>query len=163
MKWVSHKVISFSLVWLIVGDFIGAVISGFSSIFPDLVEGKDYGSERWMRRHRGISHWLLGWLILLGLVVFVFYLLFGEFPFVLKGNEFLRGSLDLGMKFWLWMSVYFILGCVLHILEDAITGKVPFLRPWKKEFGFRLIRVGGIGEKIFVLFIVFLFFLKMKG
>ena len=49
------------------------------------------------------------------------------------------------------------MGCVLHILEDAWCGTVPFLRPWKRDVGmhvFHMAKKAGemsAGEVNFVL------------
>lgn len=71
MKWINHKIITFSLVYGATGDLIGSAIAGGASIFPDLIEGKDFQSERWKKRHRTFSHWFLFWACLW----FVFFLL----------------------------------------------------------------------------------------
>lgn len=161
MKWVSHKILSFSLVWLGFNDFFGAVISGVGSIFPDLVEGKDYESERWRRVHRTYTHCLAWWVLLLGLVMILSYVRFGAFPYEIKGFWFIHSS-ELGISkniltqlFLFYGSFYFVLGWVLHILEDAISGRVPLWKPQERNFGIRLVKVGSFAERILVLLVFF--------
>jgi inner membrane protein len=48
------------------------------------------------------------------------------------------------------------LGCLLHILEDAVSGKVPFLHPTRRVFGVRLVRTRSFMEYVFVFVVVML-------
>ena len=51
---------------------------------------------------------------------------------------------------------FWLMGCVLHILEDAWCGTVPFLIPWKRSIGMHVFhmskKIGEMsrGEKNFV-------------
>ena len=57
---------------------------------------------------------------------------------------------------WACAGFWFV-GCLLHILEDAWCGTVPFLRPWKRDIGMHVfhmsnkIGVMSRGEINFVL------------
>jgi inner membrane protein len=147
---------SFGLVWVVFNDFIGAVISGIGAIFPDWIEGKDYESERWRRKHRTFSHYLFGWLLVLGLILILGYLRFKGFPWEVKGSWLFEIGLRVSKEVWVWLLMfyigfYFVLGSILHVLEDALTGKVPFLNPWRRSFGVRLFSVGSLSERVFVI------------
>ena len=47
---------------------------------------------------------------------------------------------------------------ILHIIEDAVCGKVPFLTPWQKV-GVKLFKVGSVTEYLFSLVVVLLCYL----
>ncbi len=63
MKWINHKISTFSLVFLLTSDFVSSSIAAAGSIIPDALEGHDYHSDRWRKNHRRLSHWLLGYFI----------------------------------------------------------------------------------------------------
>jgi inner membrane protein len=59
------------------------------------------------------------------------------------------------------LIVFFIfsalsLGCLFHILEDAVSGRVPLWHPTKRTFGVRLIRTRSFLEYVFVFIVVVL-------
>ena len=78
----------------------------------------------WRHWHRKYSHW------------FVFYL-----PCLL-----LHGDTVSDCLFW------FFVGALLHILEDAVCGKIPFFSPRKRIWVLpRLFYTGSAGEYTFVV------------
>ncbi|GAB5045613.1 hypothetical protein [Thermodesulfovibrio sp. TK110] len=71
MKWINHKVATFSVVYFITHDVISSVFAMVGSIFPDAIEGHNYASERWKRNHRRLSHWFLGYFIVASILWFM--------------------------------------------------------------------------------------------
>jgi len=58
------------------------------------------------------------------------------------------GIVQMMRLFFFW----FFAGALLHILEDAICGPVPFLYPTKRTTVFpRLFKTGSVGECLFVI------------
>lgn len=148
MKWVNHKVITFGIIFLLTHDFVKSFISMTGSIIPDAVEGYNYGSEQWKTRHRKLSHWLLGYVLLLGgLIGYSLFMQKGIFIWNIKYNDLIsnivRGDIENTVLF---VSIFLILGSVLHILEDSISGKVPFVSPKQRTFGAKLIPTGSFYE-----------------
>jgi inner membrane protein len=45
-------------------------------------------------------------------------------------------------------ATFISIGALLHIAEDALCGKVPFLFPWQKV-GIKLFTVGSVTEYLF--------------
>ena len=75
------------------------------------------------------------------------YLLIGGVS--LRGEEYLGLSLGTLGEIIFFMSV----GALLHIAEDAICGKVPFITPTQK-IGVKLFKVGSIREYIVALILI---------
>jgi inner membrane protein len=53
----------------------------------------------------------------------------------------------------LTIGTYLCLGALLHIAEDALCGKVPFITPWQK-IGVKLFSVGSVTEYLFAIVLV---------
>ena len=53
------------------------------------------------------------------------------------------------------IGTYICIGALLHIAEDAVCGKVPFLTPYHKV-GIRLFKVGSVTEYLFTIAAVLL-------
>lgn len=51
--------------------------------------------------------------------------------------------------------MFLCVGALLHIAEDAVCGKVPFLTPYQK-IGVRLFQVGSVAEYLFTIAAVLL-------
>ncbi|MGC8766965.1 MAG: metal-dependent hydrolase [Brevinematia bacterium] len=160
MKWVNHKAVTFSVVYLLSSNLFASLISAVGSTFPDAIEGTDFKSASWKKNHRKFSHWGIMYLFL----IFVCFIIGGglkvlkfnpnEFvPFftsVLKGQANYIEGIKVLSKFLFW----FFVGGFFHILEDAITGKVPLINPTKKTFGVRLFPVGSMQEYLLTLAII---------
>lgn len=140
MKWINHKLLTFSLVFLATDNPLYAFCSIPGSVFPDWVEGKPPsmgGSYGWQKRHRGFSHWFVPYLLL-------FYLVY-----YLKKN---------GFHFWGFpllydMVFFFFVGIFAHIFEDFFCGRIPVFSP-SSRFGIRFFRVGSFLEYFFVFFVL---------
>ncbi|MBX6424176.1 metal-dependent hydrolase [Thermosulfurimonas sp. F29] len=118
------------MIYLITHSFPAAFIAALGSVFPDFVEFVFWGGYVPRYAHRKASHWPLPYLVLAALT---FYYTANPFAFAMS-----------------WFSV----GCLLHIAEDALTGKVPLLSPRRRSFGVRLFRTGSMPEMILAVILV---------
>jgi len=57
MKWINHKAITFSTIYLLTSNLYASIVSALGSILPDLVEGFNFQTTSWKKSHRRISHW----------------------------------------------------------------------------------------------------------
>lgn len=148
MKWNNHKLCTFGTVLMLTGNIAGAFISMCTSCLPDRLEGRppDQKSDsnaywQWRKRHRGYSHWLALYVVLL--VVYIYGCRFANM------NKVYSVAYAYG--------VFLFLGCILHIFEDAVCGKVAWLLPGQKH-GIRLFKVGSWQEYFFVFaWLIFLY------
>ena len=132
MKWLTHEVVTGVLVYAATDDPMAAVYSMAGAIIPDKVEGNPFKRHL---SHRGWSHWPLLYILL----AWVFA----------SGKEYL--GLDFGtLK---EIGYFMAIGALLHIAEDALCGKVPWLTPYHK-IGVRLFKVGSVGEYLTALVLV---------
>jgi len=159
MKWFSHKIITGITVYCISGDPFGAAISALGSIVPDKIEGQDYKNFN-RQTHRKISHWFILYAVpMLGFFLYICCKK-GKIPYLpnLYPSFLSNQALLISTVFF-----YFLLGCIFHLIEDSITGKIPLLNPHKKEFGIRLIKVGSLLEYATtgVIMVGFLLWLKL--
>lgn len=120
MTWYSHKVITASIVYGVAEDGLCVIPALIGSVFPDAVEY--FTSDNWHKNHRKASHWFMLYLIP-AILLFSFSMSF----VVVK------------------VFMFFLVGCLLHILEDAITGKIPSVNP-AKRIGVRIIENGSLVE-----------------
>ncbi len=128
MKWINHKILTFSIIWTITDSITAGIISAFGSIFPDAIEFFVYYIFPLKRTHRTWSHWFVIYLIPLILISISHYLILNQtFAFFIK---------------------FFLIGALFHIAEDSITGKVPGII-LKKKIGFRFFKTGSFEEYLF--------------
>ena len=125
MTWKSHNVVTFITIFALTHDFTASFAGMAGSVFPDKIEG-----PLWRHWHRKYSHW------------FVMYL-----PWVLllwyKGLP-TQGLFYKGL-FW------FLIGALMHIVEDAICGTIPLWNPRKKKKVLpRLFYTGSVKEYFYV-------------
>lgn len=138
MKWLTHEVVTGVIVYAATDDPMAAVYSMAGAIVPDKVEGNPFRRRSlfgFRCAHRGWSHWPM------------LYLLIGGAA--LRGEEYLGISLGTVGEIIFFMAV----GALLHIAEDAICGKVPFIIPTQK-IGIKLFKVGSIREYIVALILI---------
>ena len=123
-------------------DMLGTLFVMTGSVFPDWVEGRPTIENyfQWRKKHRGKSHWLL---VYCGLFVLL-WLLGLVFP-----EKFLL----------LRFCMCFVFGAILHILEDAVCGKVPMIE-LRKRLGVKLFAVGSFKE--YAVSLVFLGFFLVQ-
>lgn len=139
MKWITHEVVTGVVVFAAFDDPLLAVYSMAGAIFPDKVEGSPASSgwSSWRSRHRGWSHWPMLYLL--------FILLLWRLDEYTAYASLLGDLRTIG--------IFLCLGALLHIAEDALCGKVPFILPWQKV-GVRLFKVGSFSEYLLALAIV---------
>lgn len=154
MKWHSHKLLTGAVLYAVTGNFIITGLGVLGSTFPDFIEGRPpkYGTkeyQEWRKKHRQESHWLIPYL---AITIAGFYYLH-TFGFVtislnklLSMLEHWQNNIDILI---IHLISCFTLGCVMHILEDAVCGRVPLLMR-KPRIGIRIFRVGSIWEYILV-------------
>ena len=137
MTGVSHSIVTFATLFVATHNVFIAGSSMLGSLFPDKSEGLF-----WQSSHRSYSHWF---------VLYVAALAFFWTPEVLSATGvqiWQAGIVKKGQIFMFWFSA----GGLLHILEDAICGPVPFLYPTKRTTVLpRLFKVGSVGECLFVI------------
>jgi inner membrane protein len=111
-----------------------------------------------MRAHRTYSHWFIPYVVL-----FLISLVgMGKEIFILMKLNFLYfPSQERVILFFIVSAIS--LGCLLHILEDAVSGKVPLWHPTKRTFGIRLIRTRSFMEYVFVFVVVLLVIVYKLG
>ena len=104
MKWVNHEIITGVIVYAATENPLAAVYSMAGAILPDKIEGNPGSGSywSWRSRHRGWSHWPMLYILLLGLQLRM-----------IKGGW--DSFTDMGM-----IGVFFCVGALLHIIEDAM-------------------------------------------
>jgi len=149
MTWISHKLITFSVMFAFTHNLFFAFVSAMGAIIPDLFEGKGYASvnpfeqERWRQKHRTYTHWFIPYLT----VFIVCWLVIKENPMLIHPYKNIAVFLSLPKHIsvsWILSALSF--GALMHILQDAVSGKVPLLNPKVKNFGIRLIPVRSFFE-----------------
>ena len=135
MKWVNHEIVTGVIVYGATGDLLSTAFAMAGAIFPDKAEGRpgaNYWS--WRARHRGWSHWP---------VIYIAILAIMQLGLLPQGADVEKGA------------AFICIGALLHIAEDALCGKVPFLFPWQKV-GIKLFTVGSVTEYVFSMAAVLL-------
>lgn len=153
MTWKSHKLLTLVFVWAFTHNLGYSLIASLGSIIPDFVEGKGflYNYEKWIKRHRTYSHWFIPYAVLF----LISFIGMGKEVWVLMRSDFLYFPSQ-AMEALFFILSALSLGCLLHILEDAISGKVPLWHPTKRVFGIRLVRTRSFMEYVFVFTVVLL-------
>ena len=144
----GHRLSTFSFVLGATGSPLAAVFSFLGSTFPDSSEYVFFGKRR-NRYHRRYTHWFVPWLVMA-------YACFARSGWIVPRLSALVDGRNAHFDVWSCAG-FWLMGCVLHILEDAWCGTVPFLIPWKRSVGmhvFHMAKKAGEmsrGEKNFVL------------
>lgn len=156
MTWVSHKIITFCVVYTLSHNLPFSLLATVGAVLPDALEGKGFLNptqrQSWAKKHRKSTHWFVPYL-----VVFLLSLMVLKNPLHISFKQIQ----DKVVILW-WLSSGLSLGALLHILEDAISGKVPFLNPQRKSFGVRLIPTKSVFEGVFTLLIAFIFIFVVR-
>ena len=141
MKWVNHQVLTGVIVYAATEDMLLTIYSMAGAILPDKIEGSPRAGSywQWRSRHRGWSHWPILYLALIGAILHWEDQPVNELPL-----------LDLSR-----IGIFLCIGALLHIAEDAVCGKVPFLMP-RQKIGIRLFKVGSVTEYLFTIAAVLL-------
>ena len=140
MKWINHGIVSGMLVYAATGEMVASACAVAGAIMPDKLEGKPGSGTSywsWRSRHRGWSHWPVLYLAIIAMLLGVY-----------------RGG---GMAVDMWemesLAIWVMVGALLHILEDALCGKVPLLS-MSKKIGVKLFTVGSFTEYFFAIAVV---------
>ena len=134
----GHRISTTAIVFGTTGSVLAALMSYMGSTFPDSSEYMFFGKRR-NRYHRRYTHWFIPW----GLLT---YVCFKRAGWIVPRIAALVDGRDAHRDVWACAGFWFV-GCLLHILEDAWCGTVPFLRPWKREIGLHVFRMSKkIGE-----------------
>ena len=159
MKWHNHKILTAGIVFAATHNFISTIAATIGSIFPDLIEIWLYG-DNGTKNHRKLSHW---WVIYFAGIILFSHLI----AIKITDKNFIQlissGYLQQAIFF---IAKFFMIGALLHIIQDTFCGKVPLLNPNKKEFGFRIFKTGSFGEYVFtslVIVIMIAIFISKKG
>ena len=138
MKWITHEVVTGVIVYTITQDMTLTACAMAGAVIPDRLDGDPRKAQDywlWRSTHRGWSHWPASYLFVIALV--------------LSAEEGLAGAIDNGGL----VPVAVMAGAVLHILEDALCGKVP-LFSLRKKIGLKLFPVGSFREYFFAVALV---------
>ena len=134
----GHRLSTFSFVLGGTGSLLAATMSFLGSTFPDSSEYIIFGKKR-NRYHRRYTHWFIPWLTLACIC-------FSRAGWIVPRLSVLVDGRNAHLDVWACAGFWFM-GCVLHILEDAWCGTVPFLRPWKRDVGIHVFHMSkNIGE-----------------
>lgn len=145
MKWLNHQIVSSVIVYAATDSMVYMAYSMIGTMLPDKLEGdprkaSDYWN--WRSKHRGWSHWTVPYLFMIAV-------------FLLTENKKLAGENFTSMAM---IGIYVMVGALLHILEDAVCGKVPLIYLTKKV-GIKLFNVGSFREYFFAIFVVIIVWL----
>lgn len=133
MKWVNHKLITGSIVYITTNDLLLTTASMIGSIIPDATEFPPwhYKDKRdYLKQHRKITHWIIPYVILLGYILYLRYI---------NGVTFIN-TIGFGIS----------IGAIFHIVEDGICGTVPSFDP-RKRIGVLLFKTGAVIEYLLSL------------
>ena len=140
MKWISHQIVTGSVIYLATDSLLLTACGMAGAVIPDQLEGDP-------RRgfHRGLSHWP-------GLYLFAIALLLT-----------LRPAGPISADDGVMLLVAVMAGALLHILEDALCGEVPLIFPGEK-IGLKLFKVGSFTEYFFAAGLILLAYgLRLAG
>lgn len=158
MKWRNHRFVTAAAVFAMSGHLLPTALAMYGSVFPDSIEGDDYGSLMWMQNHRGMSHLLS---IYVGLLA-ALQLYYGKLIYFLNQNELtmmVKISLeqkDPGPAFLLagYCATWFLIGCVFHLIEDMFcNGGIPIFEV-NKKYGIDLFYTNTPRENIIAFVII---------
>ncbi len=162
MKWHNHKLLTGLTIFLATSDPLATVSSMIGSIFPDSIEGKTFNPKI----HRTHSHWFVYYVTIATIISL--YIMYTTKIMNIYNINIYKTIMHYGIgiinnKIVISLFIlYFFIGCIFHILEDAVCGKIPLFNPNKKEFGIRLFVVGSIREYFFVACCIFIMFFIKK-
>jgi inner membrane protein len=142
MKWVSHKVITGTIIYAFTGDIFATIASMAGSTIPDAIEGRPDNTPLWHKYHRGLSHWFIPYLVF-ALIFIVIAKANGMAGITAK--NFIPFVMHHTSIVIVYFAGFFLLGGSLHTFEDYFCGNIPSFNP-KKRIGRKLFRVGSQKE-----------------
>ena len=176
MVWKSHQAVTAVTVFAVTRNIPATIIATIASVFPDWIEFR-IPFVRWESFHRTYCHFWAFYLFPL-IALYVFMGSFG-IPLFGSGSEFSKAIFMLkaeigGVKnFYLAkdfipvvcnIGFWFLIGCLMHIAEDAICGRIPITSPTQRAHLIRFFYTGGLGEVAFVgIYCLFVGLFIFKG
>lgn len=140
MKWINHQIVTGFLVSTATDDALFTASSIVGAVIPDRVEGSPPQDSsaywKWRKRHRTWSHYPPLYLALIAAAQFA-------------KDYYPEQTLAVAMN----LLTFVLVGALLHIVEDALCGKVPLVLPHKKH-GLKLFKVGSWREYLFAALII---------
>lgn len=161
MLWKSHTLVTFTGILAITMNPLAACASVPGATFPDALEIYTGG----MLKHRTITHWFPVYLIPLAIIGWFLYRNQGIWMTWKDVAEALQilSAFGFWLVFTLNCSLWFLVGCLCHIVEDTLTGYVPLWKP-DDQHTIRILFYPGSPKELFFdlafLFICFLFRIK---
>lgn len=159
MKWINHKVITLSFVFLITEDIVAAIAATLGSTFPDYIEG--YHKGQIPKYHRTLSHWFIFYTLI---IILFFSLSKGNISFkeltLFKEFNLFKLNLSLITPYIYPLAFWYFFGAFLHVIQDSITGKVPLLNPFSKDFSLKIFDTGSVYEYLLSLLLLIIFIYK---
>ncbi|NTU42113.1 MAG: hypothetical protein HGA78_03490 [Nitrospirales bacterium] len=138
MKWINHRIIGFSVPFILTGDAWLSLASLLFSTTPDAIEtlaARSYSNMLRMK-HRGISHHPLAWLM-------VFFALWTFYSSIIKpfiGHTALAKPGATAFSGFLW-------GVSLHLISDLLTKNgIPLSCNGKKRVSVSPLQTGSVTE-----------------
>ena len=176
MVWKSHQAVTAVTVFAVTRNIPATIIATIASVFPDWIEFR-IPFVRWESFHRTYCHFWAFYLFPL-IALYVFMGFFGIHLFD-SGSEFskaifmLKAEIGAVKNFYLAkdfipvvcnIGFWFLIGCLMHIAEDAICGRIPITRPTQRAHLIRFFYTGGLGEAAFVaIYCIFFGLFIFKG
>lgn len=173
MKWRNHRLTTGVIAFACTGHLIPIIFATLGSVFPDAIEGHDYTSTRWKQNHRRQSHFLPVYLLFMLLFAFILHgnviqdwsalidILRNQLAFNTTSPSYFLSLLPMFAKLFLYGGFWLSFGAAMHILEDALCGKVPIYST-RHRVGLRLFYVGTLKEDLYAWSIV-IFTLAVHG
>ena len=157
MKWINHEIVTGVIIYTATDDSFFVICSMIGAIIPDKVEGSPPKESKaywkWRTKHRTYSHLPIIYLTIFGIFSLLTQPAIQDLIPIFSTASNSPGGYELLMK--IINSVrYICIGCLLHIAEDGICGKVPIIFP-KKKYGLKLFKVGTTRENVVVGLIIF--------
>lgn len=133
MIWKSHYLVTGVAVFALTENILATAAAVHGSVLPDAIE---FLFPRKMIKHRGITHWWPVYLVPI-LIILSGFRAWGIDPLISLNEawnmyisfqvlDFIRVIL---MNVLLWILV----GACFHIVEDTLTGYIPFLTPYDRR------------------------------
>lgn len=149
MTWLSHKLLTGSIVFAATGNPVVAICTAAGSVLPDMMEGfpNQSDSRQWKKNHRRLSHWLPPYLLL---CLFFWRLSAGSITTEWVPGELYYALFHNPYNLGVFLAAWFFAGACFHILQDAICGQVPMFLP-RSWIGLRLFTVGSLQEYLLII------------
>lgn len=122
---MSHKITTFSIVYITTRNLLFSLVAAVASILPDYLE------VPWLMKHRGLSHSVPLWICLSGAAII------GNWH-----NPTIK-----------WSVVAICLGILMHLVEDAFS--IMGVPVWQhKNLALKVYKTGALSEVVVVLAVV---------